>query len=122
MSNDAARSRGQDLRVIGLVGSVHATSHFFQLVLPPLFPLLKDAFGVGYAELGVLVTLFYGASGLSQTAAGFAVDRFGARPILAGGLLAIGLSLAVVSFAHSWQPVSSSAVSGAAARTRPIGA
>jgi MFS family permease len=105
MSDGAARSRGQDLRVIGLVGSVHATSHFFQLVLPPLFPLLKDAFGVGYAELGVLVTLFYGASGLSQTAAGFAVDRFGARAVLMAGIGLFASAILLIGVAGSFWPM-----------------
>ena len=35
-----------DARVIAVVGAVHFTSHFFQLVLPPLFPLLRDELGV----------------------------------------------------------------------------
>jgi FSR family fosmidomycin resistance protein-like MFS transporter len=61
-------------------------SHFFQLVMPPLFPLLRAEFGVSYATLGALVSTFYVASGLCQFGAGFAVDRFGARPVLLGGL------------------------------------
>src|SRR5438128_1743047 len=65
MSDGVARTRGQDIRVIGLIGSAHAVSHFYQLVLPPLFPLLKDAFDVSYTELGLLATFFYAASGLS---------------------------------------------------------
>lgn len=86
----------RDARVIGLVGSAHCLSHFFQLTLAPLFPLLKAEFGVGYATLGALISVFYLASGASQFAAGFAVDRFGARPVLLGGmgLLAGGLLLA----------------------------
>ena len=39
----------RDVRVIGLVGSAHCLSHFFQLVLPPLFPLLKAEFDVEVA-------------------------------------------------------------------------
>jgi MFS family permease len=72
--------------VIGLIGLAHTFSHFFQLSLPPLFPLLRHAFGVGYAELGLLTTFFFIASGLSQTPAGFLVDRFGARRVLCCGL------------------------------------
>jgi FSR family fosmidomycin resistance protein-like MFS transporter len=87
MAGSVARTRAEDLRVIGLIGVAHAVSHFFQLVLPPLFPLLKDAFGVSYAELGLLATFFYVASGLSQTPAGFAVDRFGARAVLVAGIV-----------------------------------
>jgi MFS transporter, FSR family, fosmidomycin resistance protein len=83
-ANRAALRR--DVRVIGLVGSAHCLSHFFQLTLAPLFPLLKAEFDVGYATLGALVSVFYVASGACQFAAGFAVDRFGARPILLGGI------------------------------------
>lgn len=39
--------------------------------------------------------------GVAQTAAGFAVDHFGARPILASGLLVVGRGLACVSVAYS---------------------
>src|SRR6266851_6483260 len=105
MPDATAWSRGQDLKVIGLVGSVHATSHFFQLVLPPLFPVLKEAFGVGYAELGVLVTLFYGASGLSQTASGFAVDRFGARAVLMAGIGVFAGAILLIGLAGSFWPM-----------------
>ena len=84
---------GRDLKVMGLVGTAHAASHFFHLVLPPLFPLLKAEFGLSYAALGLLTTLFYGASGIAQTIAGFLVDRFGARRILLGGLTLLALSV-----------------------------
>src|SRR6266704_3829704 len=82
----AAGTFRRDVKVIGLIGSAHCLSHFFQLVLPPLFPLLKAEFGVTYATLGALISVFYVASGLCQFGAGFAVDRFGARPVLLGGI------------------------------------
>src|SRR3954453_23039653 len=82
----AIATQDRDLPVIGLIGAAHFGSHFFQLVLPPLFPLLKVAFGVSYTELGLLMTLFFASSGLAQTPAGFLVDRIGAAPVLIGGL------------------------------------
>lgn len=98
MDSAPASSFRADAKVIGVVGSAHALSHFFQLVLPPLFPLLRAEFGVSYATLGALLSVMYVASGLCQFGAGFAVDRFGARPVLlaglgllAGGTLAAGL-------------------------------
>jgi MFS transporter, FSR family, fosmidomycin resistance protein len=75
-----------DIKVVGLVSAGHFMSHFFQIVLPPIFPLLKDAFGVGYAELSIVMTLMYAASGLMQTPAGFLVDRLGPARVLIGGL------------------------------------
>ena len=77
---------GRDLKVTALIGLAHGFSHFFQLVLPPLFPFLRTEFGVGYTELGLMMTLFYVSSGLMQTPAGFLVDRFGARRVLFSGL------------------------------------
>lgn len=81
-----------DARVMGLVGLGHGISHFNQLLLPPLFFMLKDAFGVGYAELGFLLTLFFVVSCSVQALSGFVVDRHGPRPVLFGGLALLALA------------------------------
>ncbi len=80
-------SRSEDARIIGVVGLAHALSHFSQLLLAPLFPWLKDAFGLSYAELGLLMTIFFIVSGIGQTLAGFLVDRIGALPVLLGSIV-----------------------------------
>ena len=92
----APPSLRRDVRIIGLIGTAHFFSHFFQLTLPPLFPLLKDVFGVPYVALGLAVSVFYGGSGIGQTVSGFLVDRVGAlRVLMAGmGLLAGAIALA----------------------------
>jgi predicted MFS family arabinose efflux permease len=94
----------RDARVIGVIGLAHGLSHFFQLALPPLFPLLRAEFGVSYATLGTLVGVFYLASGVTQFASGFAVDRLGARPVLLSGLalLAGGTALAGLAPGIGW--------------------
>lgn len=89
----------QDATVIGLVGLAHGISHFSQLLLAPLFPWLKDAFGVGYAELGFLLTIFFVVSCAVQALSGFVVDRYGPRPILFAGLVLLGV--AALGFAAS---------------------
>ena len=86
----AASPWRRDAAIIALVGGAHSISHFSQLLLAPLFPWLKDAFGVGYAELGFLLTIFFVVSGVIQTLSGFWVDRFGPRPVLLAGLTLIG--------------------------------
>ncbi|NML45982.1 MFS transporter [Ramlibacter sp. G-1-2-2] len=85
--------------VIGLVGIAHLVSHFSQLLLAPLFPWLKEAFHVGYIELGALMTVFFVVSCAVQTSSGFLVDRFGPRPILFTGLTL--LAVAAFGFASS---------------------
>ncbi len=87
-----------DARVIGLVALAHGTSHFFQLAFAPLFPWIKEEFGVSYAELGLCLTLFYVVSGVGQVLAGFLVDRVGAQRVLFSGmavLVVAGLGLAL---------------------------
>jgi len=84
---------------MGLVGLAHLVSHFSQLLLPPLFPWLKDAFQASYAELGVLLTVFFVVSCAVQAVSGFVVDRFGPRPILLGGIAL--LAAAAFGFAAS---------------------
>ena len=101
---DSPASFRRDVRVIGLVGVAHGLSHFFQLALPPLFPLLRAEFGVSWTLLGALVGVFYAASGVTQFAAGFVVDRVGARPVLLAGLglLAGGTALASLVPGVGW--------------------
>jgi len=90
----AADSLRRDVKVIGLVGLAHGLSHFYQIATAVLFPLIKDELGVSYAALGSTVALYYIVSGICQTLAGFAVDRYGARRVLFAGLaLAVGGAL-----------------------------
>ena len=89
-----APSLRRDATVAGLVGLAHFSSHFFQLALPPLFPLMKGEFDVSYTALGAIVTVFFTASGVCQAFAGILVDRFGARGILALGIALLGGSIA----------------------------
>lgn len=103
MSTASAALR-TDIRVIGLVSSAHGLSHFYHLVIPPLFPLLRAEFGVSYAALGSVLAVYFGVSGILQTVAGFLVDRFGARLILmlGLGLSAIGIGLAGLAPSFAW--------------------
>ncbi|WP_374672779.1 MFS transporter [Acidovorax temperans] len=71
-----------DATVIGLVGLAHASSHFAHLLLPPLFPVFMQEFGLSFAQLGALMSTFFVVSGLGQALSGFVVDRVGARPLL----------------------------------------
>jgi len=75
-----------DGEVIALVGFAHGVSHFFHLLLPPLFPWLMAEFALSFSGIGGVITLFFVVSGIGQAAAGVLVDRIGAARVLAGGL------------------------------------
>ncbi len=110
---NAGNSLRQDAGVIGLVGLAHMISHFSQLLLPPLFPWLKDAFNASYTELGFLMTIFFVVSCITQTLSGFVVDKFGPRPILFAGLTLLGLAAFGFSVSTSyWMMACFSALAG----------
>jgi len=85
MQDGAVAAKWPDIRVSGLIGLGHGCSHFFQLVLPPLFPFIIVDFDIGFTEVGVLMTVVFVTSGLCQFMAGFVVDRWGARRVLLSG-------------------------------------
>jgi len=91
-----------DATIIGLISCAHGLSHFYQLLLAPLFPFIKDELGVSYAALGFLVALFYALSALLQPLAGFVVDRHGARGVLLGGIAFMVAGVLVQAFATSY--------------------
>ena len=101
-----------DWTTIGLVGSAHASSHFFQLVIPSLFVPLGSAFGLDFAELGLLMTVFFVVSGLGQVASGFIVDRIGPRPVLWFGMAGFVVSALILSAAGGYATLLLAAVVG----------
>ena len=110
MPTDAAQSlpsrptpAGENETLVA-VASAHLISHFYMMVLPVLLPLLKDRLNVSFLDLGFVLTLFSIVTGLTQAPVGFLVDKVGARPILAAGLLLGGfafVSLALV-ISYPW--------------------
>jgi MFS family permease len=92
----------RDVRVIGLIAAAHFFSHFFQLTLPPLFPVLKEVWGVPYVALGLAMSVFYGASGVGQTISGFLVDRVGAHRVLLGGMALFSSAIALAGLVPSY--------------------
>jgi FSR family fosmidomycin resistance protein-like MFS transporter len=100
----------QDAHVMGLVGLVHASSHFSHLLLPLMFPAFMQDFGLGYAELGLLMSVFFVVSGIGQALSGFFVDHFGARPVLYASLAMLALACASVTQAEGYGGLMCSAV------------
>jgi FSR family fosmidomycin resistance protein-like MFS transporter len=108
-------TRWRDGKVIGLISIAHFTSHFYMLLLPPLFAYIRTDYGVGYAELGIAISVFNVVSAMLQTPAGFLVDRIGAPKVLIAGLIigAGGVTL-VAAIPAYWALVAGFAIAGLA--------
>src|SRR4029077_4369330 len=108
-------TRTNDARIIPLVCAAHFVSHFYILVLPPLFPFIREYYGVSYTQLGLALTVFNITTALCQTPAGFLVDRIGPRSVLVSGLVLGAACLAIVgSIPSFWLLVAMFALSGGA--------
>jgi FSR family fosmidomycin resistance protein-like MFS transporter len=92
----------QDVKIVGLISGGHFMSHYYTMMLPPLFPLLNADLGVSYTALGTLLAMKSLASGSTQLPAGILVDKFGARAILIFGFAMILLSYFLISFSHNF--------------------
>ncbi|MFT3859313.1 MAG: MFS transporter [Aquabacterium sp.] len=102
MPAHGAPAARQDAATIGLIGLAHGTSHFHHMLLAPLFPVFMREFGLSFAEMGLLVSVFFVISGFGQALAGFVVDRVGARPVLFAAIACfVAASLAAAS-AHGY--------------------
>ena len=87
----------RDAKVISLITMAHFVSHLHGMLLPPVFVLVKDSFGVGYTEIALALTGYNIVSALLQTPAGFLVDRIGPRIMLTGGLLIAAAATAIIA-------------------------
>jgi MFS transporter, FSR family, fosmidomycin resistance protein len=94
-------SARRDVSIIAIVGFAHASSHFFHLMLPPLFPWLMKEYGLGFTQVGSLMTVFFVISGIGQALAGVWVDKFGSHRVLCAGLVLLSMSGLCVFLAPS---------------------
>jgi MFS transporter, FSR family, fosmidomycin resistance protein len=106
-------SRTAETKFISMVCFAHFASHYYIMLLAPLFLFVRDDYGVSNTELGLAFTLFNVLSTLLQTPAGFLTDRVSARMLLIGGLLIGALAFTVAAAVDSfWVFVAMFALAG----------
>jgi MFS transporter, FSR family, fosmidomycin resistance protein len=78
--------RASEARVVVPVCVAHFLSHYYIIILAPLFEFVRADYGVSYTDLALALTVFNLVSAAVQTPAGFLVDRIGARIVLLAGV------------------------------------
>src|SRR5882724_10250276 len=83
-------------RTLTVCGGAHALHDGFTDLLNVLYPLLQAQFGLSYAAIGALKTVYSGAMASGQIPSGKLAVRFGGVKVLAIGtlLIAVGYGLA----------------------------
>jgi FSR family fosmidomycin resistance protein-like MFS transporter len=80
----------------------HFTHHVTNALLTPLLPLIRDSFGLSYAQSGLLVSGFSVSQGLSQAPIGAVADRVGSRAVVTVGLIATGAVCFLIGLADDF--------------------
>lgn len=94
-------TRGHDILAIFLVSIAHASSHFYHLVIPSLFPWILPHFGMNFLQGGTLMTTFFVTSAVGQSMSGFLVDKVGARTSMYTGLVLLIASAVALGMAEN---------------------
>src|SRR5215475_6805505 len=94
--------RAAENRLVGTVCFAHFVSHYYIMLLAPLFVFVREEYGVSYTELGLAYTAFNVVSTALQTPAGFLIDRVSPRLMLIAGLLLGASAFAVAGLVHSF--------------------
>ncbi len=86
-------------RTLTVCGGAHALHDGFTDLLNVLYPLLQAQFGLSYAAIGALKTVYSGAMATGQIPSGLLAERFGGVRVLALGtaLIAVGYGVAGLS-------------------------
>src|SRR6202049_1691106 len=99
MGSEALRNRWF---VLAVLFGVRVTLAFQFQSVAAVAPLLGQAFGVGLADIGVLIGLYF-APGIALALPGGAIgQRFGDKATVLGGLLLMLAGSVAMAFAASW--------------------
>ncbi|MBN9088458.1 MAG: MFS transporter [Reyranella sp.] len=92
----AADTNSSPRKTLAVCGGAHALHDGFTDLLNVLYPLLQAQFGLSYAAIGALKTVYSGAMASGQIPSGWLAGKLGGVYVLAGGtaLIAVGYGLA----------------------------
>lgn len=90
--------------VLWLSNVSHAVNHFQGGILSVMYPAIKEEFGIGETELGILNAIRHGFNSLIQGFYGFVTPFLRKTRILALGNLIMALGVVLSSFAGSFWP------------------
>src|SRR5471032_3603106 len=95
----AAHSKSDERRAMGVACGAHALHDGYTDLIYVMLPIWQNEFGLGFAALGLMKTVFSGTLAAFQIPSGFLAERYGAPLVLALGtaLAGFGYCLAGLS-------------------------
>src|SRR5476649_1218837 len=92
LSDVSAVQRKQDeRRAVSVACGAHALHDGYTDLIYVMLPIWQSEFGLGFAALGLMKTVFSGTLAVFQIPSGFLAERFGAPLVLALGTALAGI-------------------------------
>ena len=91
MTAAAIGTKKEESRALGVACGAHALHDGYTDLVYVMLPIWQAEFGLGFAALGLMKTVFSGTLAGFQIPAGFLAERFGTATVLALGTAVAGL-------------------------------
>jgi MFS transporter, FSR family, fosmidomycin resistance protein len=88
-------------RALGVACGAHALHDGYTDLVYVMLPIWQAEFGLGFAALGLMKTVFSGTMAGFQIPAGFLAERFGAAAVLSLGTALAGFGYVLAGFSNS---------------------
>lgn len=104
-ANALSPSRKEERRALSVACSAHVLHDGYTDLVYVMLPIWQSEFGLGYAVLGLMKTVFSGALAGFQIPAGMLGERFGVPLVLAGGTALAGIGYGLAGFSGGMLPL-----------------
>ena len=95
---ESAHGKGDEQRALGVACGAHALHDGYTDLIYVMLPIWQHEFGLGFAALGLMKTVFSGTLAGFQIPSGFLAERFGAAVVLALGTALAGFGYCLAGF------------------------
>jgi MFS family permease len=119
----SGHSAADERRALGVACGAHALHDGYTDLIYVMLPIWQQEFGLGFAALGLMKTVFSGTLAGFQIPSGFLAERFGAPIVLALGTALAGFGYCLAGFSSGVAPLAAALfIAGLGASTQhPLG-
>ena len=98
--SDLPQKKRDERRALGVASGAHALHDGYTDLIYVMLPIWQSEFGLGFAALGLMKTVFSGTLAGFQIPAGFLAERYGAPLVLALGTALAGLGYCLAGLSN----------------------
>ena len=102
--------KNEERRALGVACGAHALHDGYTDLIYVMLPIWQSEFGLGFAALGLMKTVFSGALASFQIPSTFLAERFGTRAVLALGTALAGFGYCLAGLSNGIGPAGGGAV------------